>query len=100
MSPHFFQARLRFLKASRQRFTDWGEANNHRIVGASLDEFHGLFVLLSDYYGRRRWISRKRPVWYRQEQLSNDACDRWLGRTPYGKMFSKFSKYREVRDST
>jgi len=32
-----------------QRFTDWGEAANHRIVGAGLEEFHDLFVLISSY---------------------------------------------------
>src|SRR5438093_9523455 len=87
MTPQFFQTRARFLRASQQRFTDWGEANNHRRVGAALEEFHDLFVLMSSYYGRRRWISKAKPVWYRQQQLSHDACDRWLGHTPYGRTF-------------
>ena len=46
MTPPFFQARAQFLRANRQRFTDWGEANNHRITGARLDGFHDLFVLI------------------------------------------------------
>jgi hypothetical protein len=91
VSADFFQARARFLKANRERFTEWGEANNHRIVGADLDEFHSLFVLMCAYYGRLRWISKRKPVWYRREQLSADACDRWFGHTPYGKMFGKFA---------
>ncbi len=94
MTPQFFQTRARFLLASQQRFTDWGEANNHRRVGAALSEFHDLFILVSSYYGRLRWVSRKRPIWYRQRRLCNDACDRFLGHTPYGRMFSKLSKYR------
>src|SRR6266705_1047260 len=95
MTPQFFQTRLKFLQASQQRFTDWGEADNHRRVGAALDEFHDLFVLMTSYYQRRRWISRAKPIWYRQTQLSNDRSDRWFGHTPYGRMFSPFSKYRQ-----
>jgi hypothetical protein len=95
MSTQFFQTRARFLKASQQRFTDWGEANNYRRVGAALDEFHDLFVLISSCYGRLSWISRAKPIWYRQQQLSRDACDRWFGYTPYGRLFSKLSQYRE-----
>src|SRR5947209_3107862 len=93
MSPGFFKARVEFLRASQQRFTDWGEAGNHRRVGAALDEFHDLFVLITCYYGRRHWTERRKPIWYRQKQLSEDSCDRWLGHTPYGKKFSKFSQY-------
>ena len=95
MSSRFYQTRARFLLASQQRFTAWGEANNHRRVGAGLSEFHDLFVLMSSYYQRLRWIKKPKPIWYRQEQLSRDRSDRWLGHTPYGRMFSKFSKYRE-----
>ena len=95
MGPLFFQTRARFLHSSQQRFTDWGEANNHRRVGAALEEFYDLFVLMSSYYERVRWISRRKPVWYRQRQLVNDSCDRCIGHTPYGRMFSMFSKYRE-----
>jgi hypothetical protein len=94
MTPLFFQTRARFLSASQQRFTNWGEADNYRRVGAALEEFHDLFVLISPYYQRRRWMSKPKPIWYRQKQLVNDSCDRWLGRTPFGKMFSPFSKYR------
>jgi hypothetical protein len=90
MNPPFFQTRAKFLKANRERFAGWGEANNHRITGAGLDEFHDLFVSMCSYYQRLSWISEKRPIWYRRAQLSNDTCDRWLGQTPYGKMFSKF----------
>ncbi len=90
MSPQFFQARAKYLKANQQRFTDWGEADNHRITGAGLDEFPDLFVLFSSYYGRLSWTRKPKSVWYRQQQLSHDACDRFLGRTPYGKMFSRF----------
>jgi hypothetical protein len=95
MTPQYFQTRAKFLKANRQRFTDWGEANNHRITGAGLDEFPDLFILMSSYHQRLRWISKPKPIWYRQEQLSRDACDRWLGRTPYGKLFSKFASLQE-----
>ena len=94
MSPQFFQTRLKFLHASQQRFTEWGEADNHRRVGAALEEFYDLFVLITSYYQRLHWIRRVRPIWYRQTQLSNDSCDRWLGLTPYGRLFSPFSKYR------
>jgi hypothetical protein len=97
MTPQFFQTRARFLQSSRERFSEWGEANNHRIVGASMSEFFDLFVGICDYYGRLKWISPKRPIWYRHEQLVNDQCDRFLGRTPYGKMFSKFSKFTEEK---
>lgn len=92
MNQQFFKTRSRFLKASQQRFTDWGEANNHRRVGAALTEFHDLFVVMSSYYARLRWMYKPKPVWYRREQLSRDACDRWLGHTPYGRMFSKFAQ--------
>lgn len=95
MTPQFFQTRAQFLRANRERFTDWGEATNHRITGAGLDEFHNLFILISSYYGRLRWVSKPKPIWYRQKQLSRDACDRWLGHTPYGKMFSKFAALDE-----
>jgi hypothetical protein len=78
VTVHFFQTRARFLKANQQRFAEWGEANNHRITGAGLDEFHDLFVLFSRYYGRLGWFSKRRPVWYRQEQLSRDAVARLL----------------------
>ena len=84
------------MKANQQRFTDWGEAANHRIVGAGLEEFHDLFVLISSYHQRLRWVSRQRPIWYRQEQLNADTCDRFLGRTPYGKMFRRIA-IREAR---
>ena len=95
MTSQFFQTRASFLRANRRRFSDWGEANNHRITGAGLEEFHNLFVLISSYEQRLRWISKTKPVWYRQEQLIRDACDRWLGRTPYGKQFSKFASDEE-----
>ena len=95
MTRQFFQTRLKFLQASQQRFTDWGEADNYRRVGGALDEFHDLFVLITSYYQRRRWTSKAKPIWYRQSQLSNDRCDRWFGHTPYGRMFSPFSKYRQ-----
>ncbi len=100
MTPNFFRMKARFLRDSQQRFTDWGEADNYRRVGAAIEEFYDLFVLMSSYYGRRQWMYRRKPVWYRQEQLSNDACDRLIGHTPYGKMFSKFSKYRAVETAT
>jgi len=90
MSPKFFRTRAKFLKANQERFADWGEADNHQITGAGLDEFHSLFVATSSYYSRMSWIYKPKPTWYRLEQLSTDSCDRWLGRTPYGKMFSKF----------
>src|SRR3954469_15707454 len=93
MTPQYFKTRAKFLRASQQRFTDWHEANNHRRVGAALSEFHDLFVLMSSYYQRQRWMYKPKPIWYRQEQLSRDMCDRFLGRTPYGRMFSKFEKY-------
>ena len=95
MNPQFFKTRARFLIASQRRFTDWGEANNYRRVGAALIEFHDLFVIMSSYYERLRWMYKPKPVGYRREQLCRDACDRWLGHTPYGRMFSKFTKYRE-----
>ncbi len=65
MSPLFYQTRARFLRASQQRFTDWDEANNHRRVGAALSEFHNLFVVMSGYYQRLRWIKKPKPIWYR-----------------------------------
>jgi len=95
MTAQFFQTRFKFLQASQQRFTDWGEADNHRRVGAAIDEFHDLFVLITSFPQRLRWISRAKPVWYRRTQLSNDRADRWFGHTPYGRMFSPFSKYRQ-----
>ncbi|MEY2428231.1 MAG: hypothetical protein QOJ40_1116 [Verrucomicrobiota bacterium] len=49
---------------------------------------------MSSYYQRLRWMCKPKPVWYRQEQLNRDACDRWLGHTPYGRMFSKFARNR------
>ena len=94
MSPRFFQARGQFLRSSQQRFTDWGEANNYRRVGGALGEFHDLFVGMSSYYQRLRWINRPTPVWYRQAQLLRDQSDRWFGHTPYGRRFSKFSRFR------
>ena len=92
MSPQFYQTRAQFLRASQQRFTDWSEADNHRRVGAALGEFHDLFVVMSSYYQRLRWMRKAKPIWYRQEQLSRDSCDRWLGHTPYGRMFSNFER--------
>jgi hypothetical protein len=83
------QTRAKFLRASRKRFADWGEANNHRQVGGALSEFHELFVVDASFYERLRWIQGKKPIYYRQAQLVEDVCDRMLGRTPYGKMFSK-----------
>jgi hypothetical protein len=96
MHSLFYQTRARFLQASRKRFAGWGEANNHRQIGAALSEFHALFVVGSSYYERRRWIGRKKPIYYRQAQLGEGICDRMLGRTPYGKMFSKLSQCRRV----
>lgn len=95
MTPQFYQTRSRFLRTSQQRFTDWGEANNHQRVGAGISEFYDLFVVMSSYYQRLRWIKAPKPIWYRQEQLSRDLCDRLLGHTPYGRIFSRFGKYRE-----
>jgi hypothetical protein len=92
MHSDFIQTKERFLRASQQRFTNWGEADNHRRVGAALEEFHDLFVLMSSYYQRRRWIEKSKPVWYRQKQLSRDICDRFLGRSSYGRLFSKFGR--------
>ena len=90
------QTRAKFLQASRRRFADWGEASNHRQVGGAISEFHELFVVASSYNERLRWIRRKKPIYYRQEQLGEGICDRMLGRTPYGKMFSKLRQYRRV----
>ena len=95
MTPQYFKTRARFLRHSQRRFTDWHEADNHRRVGAALSEFHDLFVLVSSYYQRRRWMYKPKPIWYRQEQLIRDRSDCWLGRSPYGRMFSPFTKYRE-----
>ena len=92
MGPLFYQTRARFLQASRKRFAGWGEAHNHRQVGAALSEFHELFVVHTSRYGRLRWALAKRPIYYRQAQLGDALCDRLLGRTPYGKMFSKLSR--------
>jgi len=89
VTSEYFKTRARFLKANQEIFTDWGEADNHQITGAALDEFRSLFVVTSSYYQRLGWVSKPKPVWYRREQLSRDAVDRWLGRTPYGKIFSK-----------
>ena len=96
MNPLFYQTQARFLRASRKRFADWGEANNHRQVGGAMSEFHELFVLGSSYYKRLRWIRGKKPIYYRRAQLVEDTCDRMLGRTPYGKMFSKLTKYQRA----
>ena len=95
MSSQFLKTKARFLRSSQQRFTDWGEANNHQRVGAALIEFHDLFVIMSSYYQRLRWICKPKSIWYRQEQLCRDASDRWFGHTPYGRAFSKFAKYQE-----
>ncbi len=92
MHPLFYQTRARFLQASRKRFADWGEANNHQQVGAALSEFYGLFVVHCPYYQRLRWIRGKKPIYYRQAQLGDAMCDRFLGHTPYGKMFSKLTR--------
>jgi hypothetical protein len=94
MSPQIFKTRAKFLKANQKRFTDWGEADNHRITGAGLDEFHSLFVATSSYDQRLRWMAGPKSIWYRQEQLSRDTSDRWFGRSPYGKLFSKFPPQR------
>jgi hypothetical protein len=96
MNPLVYQTRAKFLQASRKRFADWGEANNHRQVGGAISEFHELFVVYSSYYGRLRWIRGKKPIYYRQRQVIEDGCDRMLGRTPYGKMFSKLAKHARV----
>ena len=96
MNPLFYQTRARFLRASRKRFADWGEANNHRQVGGAISEFHELFVVYSSYYQRVRWIRGKKPIYYRQRQIIENACDRTLGRTPYGKMFSKLAQHPRV----
>ena len=96
MNPLFSQTQAKFLQASRKRFADWGEADNHRHVGGAISEFHELFVVDSSYYERLRWIRGKKPIYYRQARLVEDRCDRMLGRTPCGKMFSKLTKYRRV----
>ena len=57
-----------------------------------MSEFHDLFVMASSCYERLRWTRPKKPIYYRQAQLVDDMCDRMLGRTPYGKMFSKLNK--------
>jgi hypothetical protein len=98
VNPLFYQTQAKFLRASRKRFADWGEANNHRQVGGALSEFHELFVVDASFYERLRWIQGKKPIYYRQAQLVEDVCDRMLGRTPYGKMLSKLTKYRQVAD--
>jgi len=90
------QTRGKFLRASRKRFADWGEANNHRQVGGAISEFHEIFVVHSSYYERLRWIRGKKPLYYRQAQLGQDMCDRFLGHTPYGKMFSKITRCRRA----
>jgi len=87
MSPLFYQTKRNFLRASQERFTDWGEADNNRRVGAAIEEFHDLFVVYSSYFQRIHWMRKPKPVWYRQAQMSADMCDRFLGKTPYGKMF-------------
>ena len=93
MGPQFFQTKANFLRASQQRFTDWGEANNHQRVGAAIEEFYSLFVVHSSYFQRLRWMRKPKPVWYRQAQLVADSCDRWLGKTPYGKMVCFFARH-------
>jgi hypothetical protein len=100
MRQSFLEAKVNFLRASQRRFTDWGEANNHRRIGAAIEEFYDLFVVSSSYYQRVRWIHGAKPVWYRQAQLSADSCDRWLGQTPYGKMFCMFARlgYKPLPD--
>jgi len=95
MHSDLIQTKARFLRASEQRFTDWGEADNYRRVGAALDEFHDLFVVMSSFYERLRWIKKPKPIWYRQEQLSRDACDRFLGHTAYGRLFSKLRQLQK-----
>jgi hypothetical protein len=92
MTAVFYQTRARFLQASRRRFADWGEADNHRQVGGAISEFHELFVVHSSYYERLRWIRARKPLYYRRAQLAEDHCDRFLGRTPYGRMFSKLRR--------
>jgi hypothetical protein len=47
MNPLFYQTQAKFLRASRKRFADWGEANNHRQVGGAISEFNALFVVNS-----------------------------------------------------
>jgi hypothetical protein len=96
LTAFFNQTRARFLHASRKRFADWGEANNHRQVGGAISEFHELFAVHSSYYARLRWIRARKSIYYRQAQLAEDLCDRMLGRTPYGKMFSKLTQYRRA----
>ena len=96
MNPLFYQTRAKFLQASRKRFADWGEANNHRQVGGAISEFYELFVVDSSCYERLRWIRGKKPIYYRQAQIAEDLCDRMLGLTPYGKMFSSLTKYRRA----
>ena len=96
MNPLFYQTQAKFLRASRKRFADWGEANNHRQMGSAISEFNALFVVNSSCYERLRWVRRKKPIYYRQRQLTEDCCDRMLGRTPYGKMFSKLAKCGRV----
>jgi len=95
MNRAFFQTQARFLMANRRRFIDWAEGDNHQITGAGLDEFHNLFVLITPYYQRLSWIARRRPVWYRQAQMSLDASDRCFGLSPYRKMFSRFPSARD-----
>ena len=84
------------MRDSRNRFASWGEANNHRQVGGAISEFQELFVVNSSYYERLRWIRGKKPIYYRQAQVFKDTCDRMLGRTPYGKIFSKLTKHQRV----
>ncbi len=55
--------------------------------------FHDLFLLMSSYYQRLQWNKKPKPIWYRQEQLIRDRCDRRFGHTPYDRMFMKFTKY-------
>jgi len=98
MSPLLNQTRAKFLQASRKRFADWGEANNHRQVGGAISEFYEIFVVGSSYYERLRWIRRKKPIYYRQARLVDYMCDRMLGRTPFGKMFSKRKDQRRQRE--
>jgi len=92
MGPQFFQTKRNFLRASQRRFTAWGEANNHRRVGAAIEEFHQLFVVHSSYFQRVRWMLKPKPVWYRQAQIIADSVDRWFGKSPYGKMVCFFGR--------
>ena len=93
MGALFFQTKHKFLRASQERFTSWGEANNYRRVGAAIEEFYDLFVIHSSYFQRLRWIRKPKPVRYRQEQIIADSIDRWFGKTPYGKMVCELARH-------